>query len=471
IEDLDGLRETEQSLKETKAKASDLPFRPIDITAESRKKIMTLNFNKNYLDAVLDSTREVYNKHKGEQNHLDKKGNARVVAVINDNRNELTPLASSYFEYGVTDQAYKDLGMTRLQTQEALDTANSGNPDFKVPEIDPKKPMIPMTPEEYSESRGLGLDESTYYDVDSEMKRKAKQNKKVKTKKVIKKTVHKSISVKEDGAFTKIDDPKRVSTYLLAEQVLEESLADIKDKKEYTTKLASTIVILAGNISSPFYKTNTQKLMASAGLSLTNLFQFDDRNKTVYGYQLTPQEYDEHLNELMKDFRKAPLKDLEMLYTIMLEAAKSDAAIMAVNLGGVEVPFKRVIEQAVKDVYKSAGYSTGDKARSIQAIYDTATSYQLLVEKIAGKESMLYKVLFRDLQLATREKERFLNPFRADVEEKMTTLPDGSDSQDYYGRVVFTHDDIEIKKDLHIALLGHIRDGYNTKAIVITGLS
>ncbi|RKZ35410.1 MAG: hypothetical protein DRQ41_15990, partial [Gammaproteobacteria bacterium] len=176
------------------SRAKRVKHQTVIISDESAVKITKIRSSEYKLNTIFENLQSVFSTHSKDKVHSDKKGNSRIVAIINDNMEELHPDTRAYFGETFSDQDYADFGALRADHHDALTIARTGSTDFVVPThnaediettlAELKRPVDIADPVADAQ---LGVKEDAYNEAHEEVKAEpeVKVEKKKRKKKVV----------------------------------------------------------------------------------------------------------------------------------------------------------------------------------------------------------------------------------------------------------------------------------------------
>jgi len=282
----------------------------------------------------------------------------------------------------------------------------------------------------------------------------------------------------EERRFENIEHPKDYSDYKRASQIIKEAKAKAQDIKDTVDEMISLIRTMSMNVETPELRAKIRDLALQYNYSLYT--DAEIRTGTMPdGEGITPQEADRRIEAAKGKLESLPIAQLKEVYDTVLSIARTDMKLSGYKIGNIEMGYTHIMRGILKELTEGGDSRKSRKERGrihkmMAAIYDNTINYDLLIEKIHGKKTLLYKLLYQNIKDSSLKKARFDMEFTKKYGELLSHIPGVEDANKFYGEVMFSQGRFDITRDLVLSLWQHKRsgiNGYNWRMIRNNGIS
>jgi len=253
-----------------------------------------------------------------------------------------------------------------------------------------------------------------------------------KKQRLIKKKVYQHNITRQN---TKIAQIKSVQDAQAARvgNVLEEARMYQKAVNESSGEMISMLMRLYDSINLIENREEIIRISALAGL-------YTDPNLRATG-GIDPDTYKSLRYDIELDkLNKLSFKELSNYYKLVLEVAKRDAAMLSMQLEDeTDLGYRDLARLVADDIKKNSAVADPDtqreRFRDLKDLFDMAHGYNLLVEKISGRGSLVYKLLFSDPHRGQQLADAYVNEIDTAYAQDMENARI-ADKKAYFSEVV-----------------------------------
>jgi len=437
-----------------------------ELKAPSRESNVTKAFliSREYeYDQYAEQIWEVLNEHWNDKGYGNYNRSDKMMKILNDYYNELPLDLQKLFPDGMNDEAFHAFNSYRAGINEAIHNINA----YGIVEMESMiapwervqgfKDFPDMMAGKKTEREGGYTTTEGRVENITEVKKKRTVKKRERRESV--EYVEKQVPRQEDP-----NGPVRDNL----ETMLQQASETREQALEEINKMIRIIALLDANIASSQMRERVNQLAAQ--------YNFHSERSMIEGKilsdmereGLSPSDFDNIVQMSKKSLEAIPIKELRSLYSAMLRAAKTDLKITGMQIGDSIIPFKDVIALAINE---AKGLNTAERPKAavknplpkgFHRFYDQMLHYDLIIEKVFGKQSVIYKTLFSNIHKQDTKRNGYVHDMKERIVKNYERIAEraGMKGKDYMGEVIIKFSNgVRFTKEDLLSVLQHLRSG------------